>query len=1008
MQNKGFVRVFAVLLTLVCLFYLSFSFVTRYYNNKAAEYAGGDPSKESLYLDSLSTQKVWLGYTLKQCREMEISLGLDLKGGMNVVLELNVADVIRSLSNNNQDENFNKALTAAYARQATSQKDFIDLFAEEYKNLDSGARLSAIFSTFELKDKITPQSTDAQVVSVLKEELKSAIDNSFNVLRTRIDRFGVVSPNIQRLETAGRILVELPGVKEPERVRKLLQGSANLEFWETYQLPEIYQQLVAADNILATVLKEHNDEAVATETESVSADGNDTTVTETTVAEGENTNEADSLLAKIAQDKPEAQANQSMEEFAKQHPLFALLQINQYNGQLGRGASVGVANVRDIPKINEYLAMKQVKDVLPRNLSLKWGVKAMDEKEQYFELYAIKVTNRDGSPALGGDVVTDANADFVQQVGRSEQQVSMSMNAEGAKAWARLTKENIGKSIAIVLDDMVYSAPNVNDEITGGRSSITGHFTPEEAKDLANVLKSGKMAASVHIVQEDVVGPSLGQEAISSGVISFALALILLMIYMCAFYGIIPGLIADGALVLNIFFTMGILASFQAVLTLPGIAGMVLTLGMAVDANVLIYERTKEELRAGKSLGKAIADGYSNAFSAIFDSNLTSIITGVVLFYFGTGPIRGFATTMIIGLFASFLTAVFLTRIVYEALLAKDKLKNVTFVTSITKDLLTNPKINFLGARKVGYIIPAVIILLGAVSMMTIGLNNGIDFTGGRNYIVRFDQDVKTDEVRDMLDAQLDGAVSVITIGTPDQVRVSTNYKIDDADPAVDQEIESLLFEGVKPLLPQGTTLEQFTTTYIQSSQKVGPSMADDIKNSAIMAVIFAMFCMAAYILLRFRDWSFSVGAFASVAVTTLCIISFYTLLWKLLPFSMEVDQTFIAAILTIIGYSINDTVVVFDRIRETIGLYPKRDRYQVINDALNSTLSRTFNTSLTTLVVVLCIFILGGSTIRSFTFAILLGIVVGTYATLFIATPIAYELQKRKINKKAAAELAK
>ena len=1003
MQNKGFVRVFAVLLTLVCLFYLSFSFVTRYYNNKAAEYAGGDPSKESLYLDSLSTQKVWLGYTLKQCREMEISLGLDLKGGMNVVLELNVADVIRSLSNNIQDENFNKALDLAYARQATSQKDFIDLFAEEYKNLDNGARLSAIFSTFELKDKITPQSTDAQVVSVLKDELKSAIDNSFNVLRTRIDRFGVVSPNIQRLETAGRILVELPGVKEPERVRKLLQGSANLEFWETYQLPEVYQQLVAADNVLATVLKEHNDEAAVTETETVSAEGTETTATETVTDNAAATSEADSLLQQIAQDKPEAQANQSMEEFAKQHPLFALLQINQYNGQLGRGAAVGVANVRDIPKINEYLAMKQVKDVLPRNLSLKWGVKAIDEKEQFFELYAIKVTNRDGTPALGGDVVTDANADFVQQAGRSEQQVSMAMNAEGAKAWARLTKENIGKAIAIVLDDMVYSAPNVNDEITGGRSQITGHFTPEEAKDLANVLKSGKMAASVHIVQEDVVGPSLGQEAISSGVISFALALILLMIYMCAFYGIIPGLIADGALVLNIFFTMGILASFQAVLTLPGIAGMVLTLGMAVDANVLIYERTKEELRAGKSLSKAIADGYSNAFSAIFDSNLTSIITGVVLFYFGTGPIRGFATTMIIGLFASFLTAVFLTRMVYEALLAKDKLKNVTFVTSITKDLLTNPKINFLGARKTGYLIPAGIVLLGAISMMTIGLNNGIDFTGGRNYIVRFAQDVKTDEVRNMLDEKLDGAVSVITIGTPDQVRVSTNYKIDDADPAVDQEIESLLFEGVKPLLPEGTTLDQFTTTYIQSSQKVGPSMADDIKNSAIMAVIFAMFCMAAYILLRFRDWSFSVGAFASVAVTTLCIISFYTLLWKVLPFSMEVDQTFIAAILTIIGYSINDTVVVFDRIRETIGLYPKRDRYQVINDALNSTLSRTFNTSLTTLVVVLCIFILGGSTIRSFTFAILLGIIVGTYSTLFVATPIAYEIQKRKINKKAA-----
>ena len=1004
MQNKGFVKVFAVLLTLVCMFYLSFSFVTRHYNSKAAEYAGGDPVKESSYLDSLSTQKVWLGYTLKECREMEISLGLDLKRGMNVVLELNVADVIRSLSNNNQDENFNKALDLAYENQAASQKDFIDLFAEEYKKLDNGARLSAIFSTFELKDKITPQSSDAQVIAVLKDELQSAIDNSFNVLRTRIDRFGVVSPNIQRLETAGRILVELPGVKEPERVRKLLQGSANLEFWETYDLPEIYQQLVAADNMLATILKSDDTAAEGSETTTVEA----TSEVVADNAAAETTNDADSLLAKIGEDKPEAQAAQSMEEFAKLHPLFAVLQINQYNGQLASGPVVGIADKKDMAKIDEYLNMKQVKDLLPRNLSLKWGVKAIDEKEQFFYLYAIKKTNRDGTPALGGDVVTDANADFVQQAGRSEQVVDMVMNAEGAKAWARLTKENIGKAVAIVLDDMVYSAPNVQVEITGGRSQITGHFTPEEAKDLANVLKSGKMAASVHIVQEDVVGPSLGQEAINSGVISFVLALVLLMFYMCAFYGVLPGLIADGALVLNIFFTMGILASFQAVLTLPGIAGMVLTLGMAVDANVLIYERTKEELRAGKSLSKAIADGYSNAFSAIFDSNLTSIITGVVLFYFGTGPIRGFATTMIIGLFASFLTAVFLTRIVYEALLAKDKLKNVTFTTSITKDLLTNPKINFLGARKVGYLIPVVIIVLGAISMSTIGLNNGIDFTGGRNYVIRFAQDVKTDEVRNLLDAQLDGSVSVIQIGTPDQVRVSTNYKIEDNDPAIDQEIENKLFEGVKSLLPEGTTLAQFTDQYIQSSQKVGPSMADDIKNAAFLAVVFAMFCMAAYILLRFRDISFSVGAFASVAVTTLCIISFYTLLWKVLPFSMEVDQTFIAAILTIIGYSINDTVVVFDRIRETIGLYPKRDRYQVINDALNSTLSRTFNTSLTTLVVVLCIFILGGATIRSFTFAILLGIIIGTYSTLFVATPIAYELQKKKINKKAAAEAGK
>ena len=1001
MQNKGFVKVFAVLLTLVCLFYLSFSFVTRHYNNKAAEYAAGDPAKESAYLDSLSTQKVWLGYTLKECREMEITLGLDLKGGMNVVLELNVADVIRSLSNNNQDENFNKALDLAYAHQAGSNKNFIDLFAEEYKALDSNARLSAIFSTFELKDKITPQSTDAQVVAVLKEELQSAIDNSFNVLRTRIDRFGVVSPNIQRLETAGRILVELPGVKEPERVRKLLQGSANLEFWETYKLPEIYQQLVAADNALATLLNKdaQTEETAATE---------EAPAAEAQPAATDSTSNTDSLLAELNQESQEnAAATQSMEEFAKQHPLFALLQISQYNGQLAPGATVGVAMAKDMDKISEYLNMKQVKELLPRNLSLKWSVKAIDEKEQYFELYALKTSNRDGSPALGGDVVTDANADFVQQVGRSEQMVNMVMNAEGAKAWARLTKENIGNQIAIVVDEMVYSAPNVNDEITGGRSQITGHFTPEEAKDLANVLKSGKMAASVHIVQEDVVGPSLGQEAINAGVISFVIALVLLMVYMCLFYGLVPGLVADGALVLNIFFTMGVLASFQAVLTLPGIAGMVLTLGMAVDANVLIYERTKEELRAGKGLGKAIADGYGNAFSAIFDSNLTSIITGIVLFYFGTGPIRGFATTMIIGLGANFLTAVFLTRIVYEALLAKEKLNNVTFTTSITKDLLQNPKVNFLGARKKGYLIPATIIVLGAISMATIGLNNGIDFTGGRNYVIRFDKEVQTEAVRELLTEQLEGKVSVIQIGTADQVRVSTNYKIDSNDPSVDQEIEQKLYDGVKSLLPDGTTVSQFTDSYIQSSQKVGPSMADDIKNAAILAVIFAMICMAAYILLRFSDISFSIGAFASVATTTLCIISFYTLLWKILPFSMEVDQTFIAAILTIIGYSINDTVVVFDRIRETIALYPKRDRYQVINEALNSTLCRTLNTSLTTLVVVLCIFILGGATIRSFTFAILLGIIVGTYSTLFVATPIAYELQKKKINKRAAAESA-
>lgn len=1008
MQNKGFVRVFAILLTLVCLFYLSFSFVTNKYNKQAELYANGDPAKESFYLDSLANQKVWLGYTLKEAREMEVTLGLDLKGGMNVVLELNVPDVIRSLAGPNaHDPNFNEALNNAYARQASTQRDFIDLFAEEYKKLDPGARLSAIFSTMEMKDRINPQSSDAEVISVLREETKSAIDNSFNVLRTRIDRFGVVSPNIQRLETAGRILVELPGVKEPERVRKLLQGSANLEFWETYKLPEIHQQLVAADEALARVLKTDNS-AENADVESVEEDSANDLLAQTDTL----VSDADSLLAQLGDETADkANENLSAEEYAKQHPLFSKLQINVYQTQGGYSLApspvIGYALKNNMEQVMEYLNMPQIKSVLPRNVQFKWSVQSTpSEAGELYELYAIKVTNRNGEPALSGDVVTNAVADFSQQqIGRTENQVSMTMNAEGAKAWARLTKENVGNSIAIVLDGMVYSAPNVINEITGGRSQITGQFSTDQAKDLANVLKSGKMAASVNIVQEDVVGPSLGQEAITAGVISFVIALVLLMIYMCAVYGIVPGMIANGALLLNIFFIMGILASFQSVLTLPGIAGMVLTLGMAVDANVLIYERTKEELRAGKALPKAISDGYSNAFSAIFDSNLTSIITGIVLFVFGTGPIRGFATTLIIGLLASFLTAVFLTRLVYEGLLAKDKLKNITFTTSLSKNFLVNPKINFLGMRKIGYIIPVIIIVLGGISMATVGLNNGIDFTGGRNYVVRFNQDVQTDEVRSLLENTFeDASVGVISIGSSKQVRISTNYRIAENDPAIDAEIESMLYTGLKQYLPESTTLEQFSTQNIQSSQKVGPSMAEDIRNAAIIAVIIAMFFMALYILIRFRDVAFSVGAFMSVTVTTLCIISFYTLLWKILPFSMEVDQTFIAAILTVIGYSINDTVVVFDRIRETIQNYPKRDRYQGINDALNSTLSRTFNTTFSTLVVVLCIFLLGGATIRSFTFAILLGIVIGTYSTLFIATPIAYEIQKRKISKKSAA----
>ena len=665
-------------------------------------------------------------------------------------------------------------------------------------------------------------------------------------------------------------------------------------------------------------------------------------------------------------------------------------------------AVLGFASKKDMALIDSLLNLRQVKQVLPGDVVFKWAVKSLKDDDQIFELYSLKASNRDGSPALSGDVVVDANADFAQgQMSRGEQEVSMTMNAEGAKAWARLTKDNIGKSVAIVLDDLVYSAPRVNSEIPNGRSQITGGFSVQEAKDLANVLKSGKMSASVNIVQEDVVGPSLGQEAINAGVISFIVALILLMLYMCVVYGLVPGMIVNGAVLLNIFFTFGILASFKAVLTLPGIAGMVLTLAMAIDANVLIYERAKEELRSGKQLARAISDGYKNAFSAIFDANVTTLIIGGVLFVFGTGPIKGFAWTLLIGISVSFLTAVFLTRIVYELLISKDKIGNLTFTTSISKNLLLNPNFNFLGRRKIGYLIPIIIIVLGSVSMMTIGLNSGIDFTGGRNYIIKFDQEVRTDEIRDSLDEYLEGSVSVITIGKSDQVRVSTNYKIMENDPSVDVEINGKLFDGLKSYLPSGTTVDQFTDKYIQSSQKVGPSMADDIKNAAVMAVLIGMIFMALYILIRFRDVAFSVGVFFSVLVTTLCIIAFYSLFWKILPFSMEVDQTFIAAILTVIGYSLNDTVVVFDRIRETIKDYPKRDRYQVINDALNSTLSRTFNTTLSTLVVVLAIFFLAGTTIRSFTFAIMLGVIIGTYSTLFIATPIAYEIQKRSLKKK-------
>jgi len=1001
MQNKGFVKIFAVALTLVCLFYLSFSVVTNIYYKQAKEYADGDMMKESFYLDSLANKKVWMGYSLKQAREMEINLGLDLKGGMNVILELNVADVLKSLSGNNPDENFNKAIELAQSSRSRSQKGFIATFADEYKKLDPDARLSALFSTFEMKDRIKPESSDEEVIKVIQAELKSAIDNSFNVLRTRIDRFGVVSPNIQRLESDGRILVELPGVKEPERVRKLLQGSANLEFWETADYGELYPVFAQANSIIRD-LQEAKNPTPAAETIVAEEAPLAETAAETTV--DENSPEIDSLIGTIDPQSDEAVA-QDFEQYKKEFPLFAILSPNVYEGQIVPGPVVGTAHYKDTATIAEYMNIKQVKDLLPRNVIYKWSVKAIDENDQYYQLIALRVTTRTGKAPLGGDVVTDARDDFSQTTGYSE--VSMAMNAEGAKAWARLTKENIGKCVAIVLDDFVYSYPRVNQEISGGRSSITGNFTPEEAKDLANVLKSGKMEASIRIVQEDVVGPSLGQESINAGLISFIIALIILMIYMCAVYGIVPGMVANCALVINVFFTLGILSSFQAVLTLSGIAGMVLTLGMAVDANVLIYERIKEELRGGKNIKKAVEDGYKNAFSAIFDSNLTSIITGIVLFYFGTGPIRGFATTLIIGLVASFITAVFLTHIFYEGRLAKGKLQNLLFTTNLSKNFLVNNNYNILGSRKIGYLIPILLITVGGVFMATQGLNNGIDFTGGRNYVVRFQEDVNTEEVGKLLENNDFGSVNVITIGTADQVRISTNYMIDDNSDGVDDIVTKKVYESLAPML-NGVSENEFVSDYIQSSQKVGPSMADDIKRGAILAVIFAIICMGLYILLRFKDISFSVATILSTFISAISIIGLYAILWPIMPFSMEIDQTFIAAILTVIGYSINDNVVVFDRIRETIATYPNRERFHVINDALNSTLSRTFNTSFSTILVVLIIFIFGGSSMRSFTFAILLGVIIGTYATLFVATPVAYEMQKRSLKKKGKVAEAK
>ena len=998
MQNKGFVKVFAVLLTLVCVFYLSFSFVTRHYTNKAKEIANGDPKVEQDYLDSLSNEKVWLGnWTLKQCREMEISLGLDLKGGMNVILEVSVPDVIRALADNKPDENFNKALNEAAKQAVNSQDDIITLFVREYQKTAPGAKLSELFATQQLKDKVNQKSSDAEVEKVLRAEVKAAVENSYNVLRTRIDRFGVVQPNIQSLEDKmGRIMVELPGIKEPERVRKLLQGSANLEFWETYTAKEVLPAMQSADAKLRAVL------AQETGADSTAVDSTkEAPLAEATPAK-KSVSAADSLAAALKGDATTTEDNSTanLAEIKKQYPLLAILQLNSS----GQGPVIGYANYKDTADINKYLAMPEVKAELPKDLRLKWGVSPseFDKKGQTFELYAIKSTERNGKAPLEGDVVTDAKDEFDQY---SKPAVSMTMNSDGARRWAQLTKQNIGRSIAIVLDNYVYSAPNVNSEITGGRSQITGHFTPEQAKDLANVLKSGKMPAPAHIVQEDIVGPSLGQESINAGVFSFVVALILLMIYMCMMYGFIPGMIANGALFLNFFFVLGVLSSFQAALTMSGIAGMVLSLGMAVDANVLIYERTKEELRAGKGVKKALADGYSNAFSAIFDSNLTSIITGVILFNFGTGPIRGFATTLIIGILVSFFTAVFMTRIVYEHFMNKDKLLNLTFTTPVSRNLMTNTRFDFMGTNKKSLIITVAIILVCIGSFAMRGLSQSIDFTGGRNFKVQFENPVEPEQIRELISSKFgDANVSVIAIGTDKKtVRISTNYRIEDAGNDVDSQIEAYLYETLKPVLTQNITLATFidrdnhTGGSIVSSQKVGPSIADDIKTGAIYSVVLALIAIGLYILIRFRNIAYSIGSIVALSCDTIMIIGAYSLLWGIVPFSLEIDQTFIGAILTAIGYSINDKVVIFDRVREFFGLYPKRDKRQLFNDSLNTTLARTINTSLSTLIVLLCIFILGGDSIRSFAFAMILGVVIGTLSSLFIASPIAYNMMKNK-----------
>lgn len=998
MQNKGFVIFITAALAVICAYYLSFTPVVRHYEKEAAQITanGGDGRA---YLDSMANEKVWLGHTLKKARTQQIGLGLDLMGGMNVVLRLNAKDLVNNLSGHNQDSQFQQALAAAV--HSNKAGDFIDKFVAEYRQINPTGKLSPLFANGDMREQISPRTTDEEIIRELKGRYNSAAETSINVLRTRIDRFGVVSPNIQRIEGEGRILVELPGVKEPDRVRDLLQRSANLQFWRTYNREEVLEDLQNANMRLMSALPV---EEVAQSSETAEGTAEVTDAEETASAE----EAAADTTGTVAPTKESAQETSQKITGETTNSLLAL--INVYEGG---GPVVGTARAANIQTIDSLIAIAHKQGYIREDLMLLWGHKPMNDPQTHkptdrYQLFAVRGIPTE-QPDLSGDVVTRASSDVGQEgIGNTGPRVSMSMNDEGSRKWATLTSQNVGRAIAIVLDGVVYSAPNVTEKITGGNSQISGNFTLEETADLANVLNSGKMDATVTIEQENVVGPTLGQASIRSGIISFFIALILLMIYMCLVYGIIPGLIADGALIVNSFFTLGVLASFHSVLTLSGIAGLVLTLGMAVDANVLIFERIKEELRAGKSKTRAISDGYSNAFSAIFDSNLTTIITGIVLYFFGTGPIRGFATTLIIGLIASFITAVFLTRIVAEALDKKGRMEKVTYTTGISKNWLVNPHFDILGKRKIGFAIPIIVIVLGIAGYFALGLNRGIEFTGGRNYIVQFDKPVQIPAVREALSGPFEKKVTITSIGTDGhQVRVSTNYLNNDetlSEDEINDKINDILFVGLNGFNETPVSRENFLSTSIISSQKVSASMSRDISQKAFVAVLLAIFFMALYILLRFRAFSYSLGVFASVITTTLSIIALYILLWRIMPFTMEVDQNFIAALLAIIGYSINDTVVVFDRVRETVKLYPKRDRKTVINDALNSTLSRTLNTSITTFLVMLIIFLFGGASMRSFTFAILLGVVIGTYCTLFVATPIAYMVYARRDKKATVA----